>query len=85
MLVIEPNRAYLAVIARRLAEFGFRIATARTAHDGLAELHRVPVDLMLSELRLPATSGIELGEMRIRWERSEAERRRLTLIGRNAA
>ncbi|MEJ7777170.1 MAG: hypothetical protein WKF52_07305 [Sphingomicrobium sp.] len=170
MLVIEPNRAYLAVIARRLAEFGFRIATARTAHDGLAELHRVPVDLMLSELRLPATShqrdravadgprrcgappfavaadrrpvrpqrvdrrlrsrcrrggaqavplrilaarigreiersramdslrqdnaaldarvtrrAIELGEMRLRWERSEAERRRLTLAGRDAA
>ena len=168
LLVIEPNRIYLTVIARRLTQFGFRIATARTAHDGLAELHRAPVDLVLSELRLPGTSGtelvrmvqddavhrhlpvlliagrsdrrasiaafeagadgvvrkpfhfeflaarisreiararsidklrqdnavldarvisraIELGEMRARWEESEAERRRLELAARNAA
>lgn len=168
LLVIEPNRVYLAVIARRLGQFGFRVATARTAHDGLAELHRIPVDLVLSELRLPGTSGtelvrmmhedaahrhlpvlliagrsdrkasiaafeagadgvvrkpfhfeflaariareidraravaqlrqdnaaldarvisraIELGEMRARWEESEAERRRLELVARDAA
>ncbi len=63
LLVVEPSRVYLAVIARRLAECGFQIATARTAHDALAELHRVPVDLILSELRLPGTSGVELVRM----------------------
>lgn len=63
LLVIASNRVHLAVIARRLAESGFQIATARTAHDGLAQLHRVPVDLIVSELRLPGTSGTELVRM----------------------
>lgn len=63
VLVIEPNRIYLPVIARRLAAHGFRIATARTAQDALAELHRIPVDLLLSELRLPGASGTELVRM----------------------
>lgn len=63
VLVIAPDRVHVAVIARRLAERGFRIATARNAHDGLAELHRNPVDLILAELRLPGTSGVELVRM----------------------
>lgn len=76
VLVIEPNRIYLAIIARRLAQSGFRISTARTAHDGLAELHRIPVDLILSELRLPATSGIELARM----VRDDSAHRHLPLL-----
>ena len=63
VLVIEPNRLYLAVMARRLGQLGFRIATARSAHDGLAELHRIPVDLILAEIKLPGTSGVELARM----------------------
>ena len=76
LLVIEPNRIYLGVIARRLGECGFRIATARTAHDGLAELHRLPVDLALSELRLPGTSGVEL----VRMMREDAAHRHLPVL-----
>lgn len=76
LLVIEPNRAYLAVIARRLGQFGFRVATARTAHDGLADLHRIPVDLVLSELRLPETGGTEL----VRMVRGDAAHRHLPVL-----
>ena len=76
LLIIEPNRVYLGIIARRLAEFGFRIATARTAHDGLAEVHRVPVDLILSELRLPGSSGIEL----VRMVREDSAHRHLPVL-----
>ena len=28
VLVIEPNRNYLGVMARRLTQFGYRVATA---------------------------------------------------------
>lgn len=76
VLVIEPARAYLAVIARRLGEFGMRIATAGNAQDGFAELHRNPVDLVLSELRLPGTSGIEL----IRMVRDDPANRHLPIL-----
>jgi DNA-binding response OmpR family regulator len=76
LLVIQPNRLYLGVIARRLGECGFRIATARTAHAGLAELHRMPIHLVLSELRLPGTSGVEL----VRMVREDAAYRHLPVL-----
>jgi two-component system, OmpR family, phosphate regulon response regulator PhoB len=76
LLLIEPNRVYLGVIARRLGECGFRVATARNAQDGLAELHRIPVDLVLSELRLPGTSGVEL----VRMMREDSSYRHLPVL-----
>lgn len=76
LLIIEPNRSYLGTIGRRLGEAGFRIATAQSAQDGLAELHRVPVDLILSELRLPGTSGVEL----VRMIREDAVHRHLPVL-----
>ena len=63
VLVIEPNRNYLAVLARRLGEFGYRVATAENAQSGLAEMYRIPVALVLCDANLPGTSGIELAGM----------------------
>lgn len=63
LLVIESNRQHLGVIARRLGEFGYRIATAESAQSGLAELYRIPADLVLCSAKLPLTSGIELVRM----------------------
>lgn len=63
VLVIEPNCNYLGVMARRLAEFGYRVATAENAQSGLAEIYRIPADLILCEVNLPGTSGIELARM----------------------
>jgi DNA-binding response OmpR family regulator len=63
LLVIEPNRAYLGLMARRLAQFGYRMATAETAQAGLAEIYRIPADLILCEVNLPGTNGIELARM----------------------
>lgn len=63
VLVIEPNRNYLGVLARRLGELGYRVATADTAQAGLAEMYRIPVDLVVSEAQLPGTTGIELARM----------------------
>ncbi len=63
ILVVERNRNYLAVLARRLTDFGYRVATAETAQSGLAEMYRMPVDLVLCETNLPGTSGIEMARM----------------------
>lgn len=63
VLVIEPNRNYLGVVARRLTDFGYRVATAETAQAGLAEMYRIPVDLVLCETNLPGTTGIEFARM----------------------
>ncbi len=63
VLVVEDNRNYLGVIARRLGEFGYRTATADSAQGAIAELYRIPADLVLCSAKLPLTSGIELVRM----------------------
>lgn len=63
ILVVEPKKAYLGVLARRLAEAGYRVTAADNATVAVAELHRVPVDLVLAELNMTDTSGAELARL----------------------
>jgi len=60
ILIVEPLKSGLSVMARRLGEAGYRIIACSTATDAVAELHRAPVDLLLAELRMAPMSGIEL-------------------------
>jgi DNA-binding response OmpR family regulator len=60
ILIVEPNRTNLGVMARRLAEGGFRVTTADCGSSAIAELYRLPIDLVLAELNLPRMSGAEL-------------------------
>jgi DNA-binding response OmpR family regulator len=63
ILIVEPKRDYLAVLARRISESGFRIVTAATPQAAMAELHRSPVSLVLAELMMPNGGGLELVRM----------------------
>jgi DNA-binding response OmpR family regulator len=63
VLVVESNRNYLGVLARRLGESGYRIAAAESAQAGFSELYRIPADLILCDARLPGTSGVEFVRM----------------------
>lgn len=60
VLIVKPEPAYLGVLARRIAERGFRVAVADTAQAAVAELYRIPVDIILAELRGPSFIGSEL-------------------------
>src|SRR3954467_596648 len=60
ILVVEPNRTNLGVMARRLAERGYRVTTADSGSAAIAELYRHPIDLVLAELNMPRMSGAEL-------------------------
>jgi len=60
LLLVEPNRSAMGVLARRLSEAGYRVAAAESAQAAVAELHRLPVELVLAELAMPRMSGIEL-------------------------
>src|SRR4051794_40523199 len=60
ILVVEPNRTNLGVITRRLAEAGFRVTAADSGESAIAELYRLPIDLVLAELSMPRMSGGEL-------------------------
>jgi DNA-binding response OmpR family regulator len=63
ILIVEPKRDYLGVLARRIAESGFRVVTADAPQAAMAELHRSPVSLVLAELMMPNGGGIELVRM----------------------
>jgi len=60
VLVVEPNRTNLGVMARRLSEQGFRVTTADSGASAIAELYRLPIDLVLAELDMPRMTGAEL-------------------------
>jgi len=60
ILVVEPNRTNLGVMARRLAEAGYRVTTADNGESAIAELYRLPIELVLAELNMPRMSGAEL-------------------------
>jgi DNA-binding response OmpR family regulator len=60
LLIVEPNRSALSVLAKRLGEAGYRIIACDHAGNATAEMLRLPVDLVLAELRMDAVSGVEL-------------------------
>src|SRR6478609_3817238 len=60
ILVVEPNRTNCGVIARRLSEAGFRVTTTDGGRCAIAELYRLPIELVLAELEMPGMSGAEL-------------------------
>ena len=60
LLIVEPNRSALGVLAKRLGELGYRIIACDNAGNATAEMLRAPVDLVLAELRMALVSGVEL-------------------------
>ena len=60
ILIVEPHKGGLAVMARRLGEAGYRVVACSNASDAMSELHRAPVALLLAELRMAPMSGVEL-------------------------
>ena len=60
VLIVEPNRNALAMLAKRLGEAGYRVIACENAGHATAEMLRLPVDLVLAELRMSPVSGIEL-------------------------
>lgn len=63
VLLAEPNRTNLGVMARRLAEHGYRVTTVDCGKAALTELCRLPIDLVLAELNMPRMNGAELSRV----------------------
>ena len=69
ILIVDPKRNNLTVLARRLGDEGYRISAAEGAEAGIALLHRHnDVELILAELYMPGISGSEF----VRLVRSES-------------
>ncbi|QDP19441.1 response regulator [Sphingomonas xanthus] len=60
LLLVEPNRSALHVLAKRLGEAGYRIIACDDAANAMAEMLRLPIDAVVAELRMASMSGVEL-------------------------
>lgn len=60
VLIVGSNRTYVSVMARRIAEAGYRVTAADSGAAAVAELHRRPVDLLIAEMKMPRMSGADL-------------------------
>ncbi len=60
LLVIDDEPKITGPLAAWFASKGFVVATASTVHEALAQIQRIPADVVLLDLRLPDGSGLEL-------------------------
>lgn len=62
ILFVDGDSDYRSVFSEVLAMSGFKVLVARDAEEALATLTRRPVDLLITEIAMPGTSGAELAE-----------------------
>jgi response regulator RpfG family c-di-GMP phosphodiesterase len=68
LLLVDDEPNILSALRRLLRPAGYRILLADSGAAGLALLAQEPVDLVISDMRMPAMSGAQfLAEVRQRW------------------
>ena len=60
LLVVDDEPSQRTVLAGFLKKRGFTVATAATAEEALASAQAAPPDLVLTDLRMPGMSGVDL-------------------------
>jgi DNA-binding response OmpR family regulator len=60
LLVVDDAPATLEVLERNLASRGFRVFTAPGVAEAIRILNAVPVDLVITDLKMPGGSGLDL-------------------------
>jgi len=60
LLIVEDNRQNLELVQFLLEEAGHRVRSATDARGARAELERLVPDLVLMDMQLPGTDGLEL-------------------------
>jgi two-component system response regulator RegX3 len=60
VLVIDDEESYRQALSSGLTREGFAVESAGDGHEGLRLFHRIHPDLVLLDVMLPDTSGIEL-------------------------
>jgi len=60
VLVVAADEAERTALAAAVRAHGCVVETAASAREGLDELRRMPVDVLLADLHLPEASGLEL-------------------------
>jgi len=62
VLIVDDDGAFRTTIGRDLTDQGFTVALAHNADEARAVLAAQPIDVMLTDLRMPGADGIDLLE-----------------------
>jgi DNA-binding NtrC family response regulator len=60
ILIVDDDLNVLEVLGARLSSSGFSILKAESAEEALKYLDKQPVDLMISDIKMPRKDGLEL-------------------------
>ena len=60
VLVVDDDPNTLEVLQRNLAQEGFRIYSAKSVQEALEILQRTPVDLVITDYKMPKVTGMDL-------------------------
>lgn len=60
ILIVEDDPALRVLLGRRLQENGFKTVSAQSAPEAWRILDEVPIDLVLLDIMLPGTSGLDV-------------------------
>ena len=60
LLLIEDEPALCRALSSFFGQRGFRVSTAMTGQGGIEQIRRTPADVVLLDLKLPDSSGLEI-------------------------
>ena len=65
ILLVEDEGAIRELMRRMLEAHGYRVLEARDGHEAtaLAEAHRAPIDLLVTDVAMPGISGFDVVDM----------------------
>jgi PAS domain S-box-containing protein len=69
VLVVEDEQVHRELVAHLLRQRGHRVVTARNGKEGLVELARHPIQIVLMDLQMPEMDGLQLAAAIRAWER----------------
>jgi response regulator RpfG family c-di-GMP phosphodiesterase len=59
LLVVDDEERILSALRRSLRREGYEIVTSESAHDALRILDERPIDMILSDQKMPGMSGLQ--------------------------
>ncbi|MBM4327222.1 MAG: sigma-54-dependent Fis family transcriptional regulator [Deltaproteobacteria bacterium] len=62
VLVVDDEKNYLVVLEDLLEEEGYKVLTAASGKEAIDIIHKTPIDTVLTDIRMPTMSGVELLE-----------------------
>jgi len=62
ILIVDDEKNYLVVLEALLSPEGYEILTSDKARDALRQIQESDVDLVLTDMKMPGMTGMELLE-----------------------